>query len=70
MDGSVRGGDFSWPCAGTFIGHKRGPHISLSARLESDYAPQPSVCSVALISRSSSSATSSRSCRPASTLGR
>jgi len=46
------------------------PSVSLSARLEPDYAPQPSSCSAALISRFSRSAMRSRSRRPASTRGR
>jgi hypothetical protein len=30
VDGSVRGGDFPWPRAGTFVGHQRGPHLATS----------------------------------------
>lgn len=30
VDGSVRGGDFSWPPVGTFRGHQRGPHLATS----------------------------------------
>jgi hypothetical protein len=30
VDTSVRGGDFSWPQAGTFHGHHRGPQMAIS----------------------------------------
>ena len=30
VDGSVRGGDFSWPQAGTSAGHHWGPHLATS----------------------------------------
>ena len=30
VDPSVRGGDFSWPKAGTFRGHQRGPQLAIT----------------------------------------
>jgi hypothetical protein len=30
VDGSVRGGDFSWPQAGASPGHHWGPHLATS----------------------------------------
>ena len=29
----MRGGDFSWPQAGTFAGHQWGPHLATSGDL-------------------------------------
>ena len=43
VDGSVRGGDFSWPQAGTSAGHHWGPHLATSGDFfmaTDKYAPE------------------------------